>query len=141
VVPAAAFALYVPRPDANELNVLIASGVGAANIREIQIPIGERISGWAFAHKQVVLNSDAALELGPVVKTFSTPLRYALAVPIADGATVVGVITLYGSELFDKDHRRMLESAATLFISTVSGVPGEGPRQRHGLELPIPQLH
>jgi putative nucleotidyltransferase with HDIG domain len=75
VVPAAAFALYVPRPDANELNVLIASGVGAANIREIQIPIGERISGWAFAHKQVVLNSDAALELGPVVKTFSNLLN------------------------------------------------------------------
>jgi putative nucleotidyltransferase with HDIG domain len=119
VVPAACFVLYVPRQGANELNVLVCSGVGASTIRELSIPIGERISGWAFAHKQVVLNSDATLELGPVVKTFAVPLRYALAVPVLDGASVA-VITLYGPDLFDKDHRRLLESAATLFNSSVS---------------------
>lgn len=133
VVPAGAFALYVPRQDANELNVLVCSGVGASTIKEVRIPIGERISGWAFAHKQVVLNSDATLELGPVAKTFPVPLKYALAVPILDGPSVA-VITLYGAELFDKDHRRLLESAATLFISSVTT-----STHRSGVDHPIGQ--
>jgi putative nucleotidyltransferase with HDIG domain len=119
VVPAACFALYVPREDSNELSVLVCSGVGASTIKELRIPIGERISGWAFAHKQVVLNSEATLELGPVARSLPVPLKYALAVPILDGPSVA-VITLYGSDLFDKDHRRMLESAATLFIASIS---------------------
>jgi putative nucleotidyltransferase with HDIG domain len=141
IVPAASFALYVPRQDANELNVLVASGVGATNIKDSQIPIGERISGWAFAHKQVVVNSDAALELGHVVKTFSIPLRYALAVPIMDGLSVVAVLTVYGSDLFDKEHRRVLESAATLFISTISPVATEGPPLLHLHEPPSTKVH
>jgi hypothetical protein len=65
-----------------------------------------------------VLNSDATLELGPVAKTFSTPLRYALAAPIEGPSP--GVITLYSSEPFDKDHRRMIEAAATLFVASLS---------------------
>src|SRR4029079_12229358 len=88
VVPAACFALYVPRQDANELNVLVCSGVGASTIKDLRIPVGERISGWAFAHKQVVVNSDATLELGPVARSFPIPLKYALAVPILDGPSV-----------------------------------------------------
>jgi hypothetical protein len=119
VVPAACFALYVPHEEGNELGALVCSGVGASTIRDIRIPVGERISGWAFAHKQVVVNSDATLELGPVARSFTVPLKYALAVPILDGPSVA-VMTLYGSELFDKDHRRMLESAAALFISSVA---------------------
>ncbi len=119
VVPAACFALYVPREDTNELSVLVCSGTGASTIKELRIPVGERISGWAFAHKQAVLNSEATLDLGPVARSFAVPLKYALAVPIIDGPAVA-VITLYGSELFDKDHRRMLESAATLFIASIS---------------------
>jgi putative nucleotidyltransferase with HDIG domain len=138
VVPAASFALYVPRQDTNELNVLVCSGVGASTIKELRIPVGERISGWAFAHKQVVLNSDATLELGPVARSLPVPLKYALAVPILDGPSVA-VITLYGSELFDKDHRRMLESAATLFISSVS--PSETRGEPRAPEVARPKIH
>jgi putative nucleotidyltransferase with HDIG domain len=119
VVPAACLAMYVPRKDSNELIVLVCSGIGASTVKDVTIPIGERISGWAFAHKQVVLNSDATLELGPVARSFPVPLKYALAAPILDGPSI-GVITLYGQDLFDKDHRRMVESAATLFIASIT---------------------
>jgi hypothetical protein len=118
VVPAACLALFVPREHTNELSVLVCSGVGAATVRDLRIGIGDRISGWAFAHKQIVINSDATLELGPVARSFSVPLRYALAVPLTDGPAV-GVITLYGADPFAKDHRRLLESAAALFISSI----------------------
>ncbi|HUR19738.1 MAG TPA: GAF domain-containing protein, partial [Vicinamibacterales bacterium] len=74
-----------------------------------------RISGWAFAHRQIVFNSDAALDLGPVARNLPVPLRYALVVPVFDGQQMLGVIALYASEEFQRDHRRMLESAAHLF--------------------------
>jgi hypothetical protein len=85
----------------------------------LTVPIADRVSGWAFAHCQPVLNSDAILELGPVARTFTTPLRYVVAVPIMDG-TPVAVLTVYGAEPFDKDHKRLLENAATLFVSSLA---------------------
>lgn len=121
VVPAATLTLYIPNHETNELVPVSSSGVGTSAIEDLRIPIGDRISGWAAAHKQVVVNSNAALELGPVARTFSVPLRYALAVPVFSGSTPpLGVLTAYGSEPFNHDHRRILESAATLFASAVA---------------------
>ncbi len=39
----------------------------------------------------------------------------------------IGVITVYGSEPFDKDHKRMIESAATLFVASVQATPAQTP--------------
>jgi signal transduction protein with GAF and PtsI domain len=133
VIPAASFALYAPRTDTNELTVLACSGVGASALHDMNIPIGERISGWAFAHKQPVINSDATLELGPVARTFSVPLKYAMAVPIVS-ANSLGVITLYSVEMFNKDHSRLLESAATLFGSIFAS--GLSLDNQNGLNAP-----
>jgi len=121
VVPAASFSLFLPSQEKNELSAIACSGVGASAIEGLSIPVGERISGWCLAHKQTVLNSNAALELGPVARTFPVPLRYALAVPLLNGpaASAVGVLSAYGSEPFDNDHRRLLESAATLFAASL----------------------
>ena len=128
VMPAANLTLFTPDLVTNELRVVSSQGVGTSAIEGLSIPTGDRISGWALAHKQAVLNSNAALELGPVARTFSTPLRYALAVPILDGPNnAVGVITAYASDPFDTDHRRMLESAATLFSGSL---PNSSNRER-----------
>ena len=81
--------------------------------------MAERVSGWVYANSQPVLNSDAILELGPVARTFSTPLRYVAAVPIIDGQ-VVAVLAVFGAEPFDKDHKRLLENASTLFVSSLN---------------------
>ncbi|HUL72516.1 MAG TPA: HD domain-containing phosphohydrolase, partial [Vicinamibacterales bacterium] len=81
LVPAAGLALYFPKHESNDLGVVAACGAVASTIVDLKVAIGDRISGWAFAHGQPVLNSDAALELGPVAKTLSVPLRYAAAVP------------------------------------------------------------
>jgi putative nucleotidyltransferase with HDIG domain len=119
IVPISSLALYVPSTHSSELVVAASSGVGAQSIRGIRVPVGERISGWAFAHAQVVLNSDPTLELGPVARTFPVPLRFAAAVPIVDGK-VVAVLVVYSNEAFERDHRRLLETIATLFLASVS---------------------
>jgi putative methionine-R-sulfoxide reductase with GAF domain len=143
VVPAASIALFVRKPDSNELVVTASVGVAVSSIEGLTIEIGDRISGWAFAHKQVVFNSDASLELGPVAKTFSTPLRYAVAVPLLDGP-IVGVLTAYGSQPFDTDHRRLLEAASTLFASSVpaqSGQEGLSDVPRSVTDRDKPRVH
>jgi putative nucleotidyltransferase with HDIG domain len=129
VIPAASLTLFAPN-DRNELAVVACSGVATSTVQGLTIPIGDRISGWAFAHKQAVLNSNAALEVGPVARTFSVPLRYGLAVPILTGpiSAPIGVITAYGSDPFNNDHKRMLESAATLFAAAVA--PGSQKESR-----------
>jgi hypothetical protein len=119
VIPVTTLALYLPQADTNELAVVACFGVGASAIEGMRVAIGDRISGWAFAHSQVVINSDAVLELGPVAKAFSSPLRYAAAVPIVDGS-VVAVVMIYANDPFEKDHRRLAENAATLFASSVT---------------------
>jgi hypothetical protein len=75
------------------------------------------------------VNSTAALELGPVARTFATALRYALAVPIIAGqGRAVGVVTCYGGTPFDRDHVRIVESAATLFADASVALAQDGTR-------------
>lgn len=121
VVPAASLALYIPRRDTADLDVVACTGVGVSAIDGLRIPVGDRISGWAFAHKEAVVNSDATLELGPVARTLSVPLRYAIAVPVIY-RDPIGVVTLYGHEPFGKDHQRLVEAAATLFAESLSAL-------------------
>ena len=134
VVPAAAVAMYVQPPGEDDLKSLYCAGSGASTIESTRIPVGERISGWAFAHRQIVFNSDATLDLGPVARTLPIPLRYALAVPVFDGQGIFCVIALYAGEEFQRDHSRMLESAAQLFAQAGQHLnqPTSGLERRDG---------
>jgi putative nucleotidyltransferase with HDIG domain len=142
VTPATCFAFYMPRAEGkdDDLVVVACTGVGTSLVEAQRVPVGERISGWAFAHCQVVFNSDAALDLGPIAKTLPQPLRWALAAPVAEKQNAIGVLTLYGSDLFDKDHRRMLETAASLFFTFVA--PFVSPSERQAARFSsLPKIH
>ncbi|MBP6715662.1 MAG: HD domain-containing protein [Acidobacteria bacterium] len=131
VIPAETFAFYVPKPDTNILISIACVGVGSRTIESLNVPVGERISGWAFAHQQMIMNSDASLDLGPVARTLATPLRYALVAPIIQGTQPTAVVTLYSSEKFEKDHSRLLESAINLFQSSINLGNAESTRHVH----------
>lgn len=133
VVPAAGLSLYETKTDTNEVCVVASCGVGASVLEGLKVSIGEKISGWALAHSQVVFNSDATLEIGPVARTFSSPLRYVAAVPLT-GTRGVSVMLVYASEPFDRDHQRLLENAATLFGSSVPQIGQTAPSDRRGLQ-------
>lgn len=142
VIPAATVVMFVPSAEGNELVCAYSAGMGASTIESTRVPVGGRISGWAFAHKQVIVNSDASLDLGPVARTFSVPLKYALVAPLSEGKNTFGVLALYGSDVFSKDHTRMLESAAGLLTTSI--VTREAT-DGFGLEQPItpvlPRVH
>ncbi|TAK17397.1 MAG: HD-GYP domain-containing protein [Acidobacteria bacterium] len=141
VIPAETFAFYVQKPDTNNLICTVVVGVGSRMIEPLVVPIGERISGWAFAHQQMIMNSDASLDLGPVARTLATPLRYALAAPIVQSAQSTAVVTLYGSQKFEKDHSRLVESAVNLFQTSIQHSQGEGNNRPAPEGIPRPKFH
>jgi putative nucleotidyltransferase with HDIG domain len=143
VIPAETIGFSVPQGDTNELVVIASSGAAAGILAGTRVDIGERISGWAFAHSQFVLNSDATLELGPVARTLPVPLRYAAACPVSDRKTIA-IIMVYSSEALERDHRRLLESAAALFAASVSvplDIQPPSPRAPVVLERPKARVH
>jgi putative nucleotidyltransferase with HDIG domain len=135
IVPAVGFALYRPVTDSTELAVVSYSGIGASALDGLRVPIGERISGWVFANVQSVLNSDASLELGPVARTFSVPLRHATGVPLVEGGQAVGTLLVFAPDPLDKDHKRLLENAATLFVASTA-IPAPHASRLPGETLP-----
>jgi hypothetical protein len=128
--------MYIPTQETSHLVCFYSAGMGASTISSARVPIGERIAGWAFAHQQVVANSDASLDLGPAAKTLPTALKYALVAPLVDGKHSIGVVALYAADMFDKNHTRMLESAAALFSDSITpddstgGLPIQKPLMR-----------
>ena len=64
VVPAASVVIYAPAGATTRLRSR-ARQSALARWKAFECPLAERISGWVYARRPAVMNSDAALELGP----------------------------------------------------------------------------
>jgi putative nucleotidyltransferase with HDIG domain len=120
VVPVVTLVLYVPVADSTDLVASGCAGLAVAAIENMRVAIGDRVSGWVFANRTAMVNSEAVLELGPAALTSPVPLNYALVVPVISGGRCVGVVGLFGNERFTEDHQRFVESATALLPSAFS---------------------
>jgi GAF domain-containing protein len=97
--------------------LVAADGFGSAQsaLRHVTIRVGERLSGWVAANKQVILNSDPALDIGDLAQFVDPPLKSCLSVPLANGDTLRGVLTLYasGASAFSEDQGRLMQMIAS----------------------------
>jgi diguanylate cyclase (GGDEF)-like protein len=78
----------------------------------LQIPVGEGLCGWVAANSRPIINGNPVVEPGYVEDPKRcTPLRSALAVPLAGVSGLVGVLALYRGETdaFTTDHLRILQ--------------------------------
>jgi putative nucleotidyltransferase with HDIG domain len=93
------------------LVVADAFGPGAAALRGMSMGFGERVTGWVASHKQVMVNSDAKLDLGDMAAQGDAPLLSCLAVPLLAGHSVSGVLSLYLPQRdgFDENQGRLLQ--------------------------------
>jgi putative nucleotidyltransferase with HDIG domain len=109
LVPSATGAWFLR--DGEHLVVVDAFGPGAAALRDLRMGFGERVSGWVASHHQVMVNSDAAIDLREVAGQIDPPLVSCLAVPLASGKATVGVLALYSQERdgFDENQGRLLQ--------------------------------
>ena len=107
-------AIYICRGDH-----LVPQYVSGDNFRlfsELEIPVGQGLSGWVAQNRKPIVNGNPSVEPGYLndESKFST-LRSALAVPLEGISGVVGVLALYHSECnaFTTDHMRVLLAIAS----------------------------
>jgi sigma-B regulation protein RsbU (phosphoserine phosphatase) len=114
VIPGASGAWYLPESASDRLIATETFGPAAAALRGGSVEVGERLTGWVAASRLPILNSDAALDVGARAQAVNPPLRTCMSVPIAAGATLVSVLTLYSDapEAFTVDQRRLVQMVA-----------------------------
>ena len=95
IVPCSTCAFFIADPATDELVARHVAGVGAAILQGMRIPKGHRLSGWVAANRQMMINSDAALDLGGMAEAVKLPLRSCLSTPLLAGEVLVGVLTMY----------------------------------------------
>jgi putative nucleotidyltransferase with HDIG domain len=119
VVPGATGAWFVPDGGRDRLMVADAFGPAASTLRGMTIGTGERLSGWVAANRQSILNSDAALDLGP--KADAAGLQSCMSVPLLLGESLVGVLSLYApsANAFADDCGRLIQMVAPHIASAL----------------------
>ena len=124
VVPATAMTLFVEDQRQDVMTVAYAAGAHAAMLRQVRKARGTGIAGWAAVNRRGVLNSEAALDLGPSAPALEPPLRSALTVPLSHDGRIVGVLSCYSSSApgFTEDHQRLLELVAASLASAIAVV-------------------
>lgn len=140
IVPGATGAWYVPEPASDSLVVVDAFGPAAAALRGASVGRGDRLTGWVAVNRQPIVNSDAALDLGPKFDGITPALRSCMSIPLITSDVVVGVLTLYAStaDAFDEDCGRLIQmiapqlaraiQAATKSSSTASDLRAAGDK-------------
>jgi putative nucleotidyltransferase with HDIG domain len=114
VFPGVSGAWFVPdaqdRLVANE-----AFGPAAMLLRGTNVGVGERLTGWVAATRQMIVNSPAALDLGERASLVQPPMAQCLSVPLIAGERLVAVLTLYspaGDDTVHAQRGRVLEVVA-----------------------------
>ena len=113
IVPGATGAWYVPDPARDRLVVADVFGPAASALRNITVPVGERLTGWVAANRQCIANSDAALDLG-CAKAEAASLQSCMSIPLLMGESLVGVLSLYSPSpnAFVDDCGRLIQMLA-----------------------------
>jgi putative nucleotidyltransferase with HDIG domain len=110
-VPYDALAAYCLREEV--LVPVFVSGENFQLFSNLQIPLGEGLSGWVAENHKAILNGNPSVEPGYLndTKKYST-LRSALAVPLEGTTGLAAVLALYrvGQDAFTADDLRILEA-------------------------------
>jgi transcriptional regulator with GAF, ATPase, and Fis domain len=114
VTPSQVCAMYEYQRDRDSFECIQAVGDPSESLAGLVISNGDRITGWAGANRQIAVNSDAVLDLGPLAELFNPPLRRAISCPIQINGQTPAVITIYcdRDQGFDKIHIDALEQVS-----------------------------
>jgi putative nucleotidyltransferase with HDIG domain len=114
IAPEATGAWFIPHTEDARLDATAPFGTGTALLTGYSVTAGEKLTGWVAVHRQLILNSEAALDLGDSVRAASPPLAHTLSVPVADGDQLAAVLTLYAGagHPFSEGQSRSLQQLA-----------------------------
>ena len=141
IVPISACVFYEYRPTRDDLKAAQAAGENAHSFVGLEIPRGQRLTGWVAANKQTILNSDPVLDLGEIARSSKPRLRSCLSTPVIASHGLIGVLTAYSvhEEPFGEDHRRIFESASRQ-VADLLGVSSDALVVQAGVSTTDPLL-
>ena len=121
LIPSSLAVLFAYDPAQDELIAVHATGDASSVVNGIRIPLGQRLSGWVAANRQVIANSDPTLDLGDTARSASPRLKSCLSTPLIADDELIGVLTLYSStpDGFSDNHRRIVELIAPEIARTL----------------------
>lgn len=124
--PATVCALFLHDPSTAVVRCVDAAGDRAEVLFGLEIPMGERISGWSASHRQAICNSDPALDFGPLIESFRSRLRSALVIPLVSNEVVVGVLSCYSFDenAFRQEHRYAVEQICGTLSAKLAELTG-----------------
>ncbi len=113
LTPSRVCAIYEYQRDRDSFRCTRTLGDPSEWLTELVIANGDRITGWAGANREMAVNSDAVLDLGPLAELFDPPLRRAISCPIHIGGQTSAVLTAYcdREEGFSESHVAALKEA------------------------------
>jgi putative nucleotidyltransferase with HDIG domain len=111
LAPTATIGWYVVDEGSGYLALRHASGPAAGQLTGTALRLGEGVSGWVAANRQVMINSEASLDLGEQALS-GLALKHALSVPLITRESLVGTITLYSGATFTESQSRLVQVIA-----------------------------
>jgi putative nucleotidyltransferase with HDIG domain len=67
-------------------------------LRDLSMPLGDRLTGWVGANRQMILNSDPGLDLGDMADAWHPRLLSCFAMPLVWNDILVGVLSVYSAD-------------------------------------------
>jgi hypothetical protein len=112
--PSQVCAIYEYQRDQDSFRCAHVVGDPAALLIGHVISNGDRVTGWVGANREIAANSDAALDLGPLVELFMPSLRRATSCPIEVEGETAAVLTVYcdSEEGYTSKHVDVVRQAA-----------------------------
>jgi GAF domain-containing protein len=107
VVPGTSGAFFLPDPATDRLKVAFVAGEASSMLQGLEIPMGDRLTGWVADHQQSIVNSDAKLDLG--AEASLAGLKYCLSIPLVAEGGLAGVLSFYGAEPFKEEQAQTLQ--------------------------------
>ena len=137
LTPATTYGLYLYESATDSVKCHHAAGDPERFLKELSIPLGERVSGWCAATRRTSVNSDASLDLAGIAQRFRPSLRSTISTPLVEGKSLHGVLTAYSArpDAFGDSDRYAFEEVAAALAARLSQVNRDKPSM-HLVSLP-----
>ena len=121
LVPFSCCALFV-RDEDEMLRCRFATGVDSDDIRGLTLPPGHGLAGWVTRNRRSIVSGRPSADFMDEGARPAPNLHSALASPLISDDRVVGVLTVYHSDVnfYNDDHRRLLDRVAEQAAAAIS---------------------
>ena len=113
LVPYTSAAIFLLDSQEGKLVPYHTVGMHSDLLEDLELFVGDGITGWVAAHKQYLMNVSPAPDFGKA-EVLHESFRNCLVMPLTLSDTIVGVISLYSTqaEEYHQDHLRFMETIA-----------------------------